>query len=341
MKEIDAGLAPRLDYRLVAERLGAEIVECYPSPAELRGQKAIRVTQSLVSNFRKAIQLVKRIPDGSLVYSTGETWGLPTALAIGFLGKTCIHVMYVHRVYSTSWRWILWCLRAFMRVDRWITVTSHQVNLLCRILDRDAATVTAVSQGVDTRFFDPMLVNSTHGRAYLLSVGAEMRDYGLLMDAVRGMDVEVVVKASSAWMTGGRSELSRIPPNVKIITRRMSYVELRDLYAGASLVAAPLYDTPQAAGITTILEAMAMQKCVVATRSKGLPDVLVHGRTGIVVEADVRSLSHAIRELGADKTKRISLADASRGAVSEYASLEEHARQVTDVLVAAKQEDDW
>jgi glycosyltransferase involved in cell wall biosynthesis len=51
------------------------------------------------------------------------------------------------------------------------------------------------------------------------------------------------------------------------------YQRLRALYAQAALVVVPLEDVDFQAGVTTILEAMAMGKAVIVTRTRGQTDV--------------------------------------------------------------------
>jgi glycosyltransferase involved in cell wall biosynthesis len=159
-----------------------------------------------------------------------------------------------------------------------------------------------------------------------------MRDYNLFCEAVCGLDLPVVVKASSAWMFSCRSDTSAVPDNVRLITERLSYVELRDLYAGASLVAVPLCDTPQAAGITTILEGMAMGKCIVATQSSGLPDVLIDGETGLIAPPTAEGLRTAITTMLESPDRRSALASAGQRLVRTSFKLEDHAREVTAFL---------
>lgn len=337
LREIEAGLAPRLDYRLVAESLNATIVECAPPPTALQGGKTTRMLRSLASNFRAAARLARSIPDGSTIYSTGETWGLPASLAFKLLGKPCVHVIYAHRVYSSAWARLLRRLRGFMRVDGWICVTNHQAVLLRQLLGRAAPPVIAVSQGVDTRYFDPETANPEQVPGYILSVGAEMRDYPLLLEAVRDLPVETVIQASSAWMTTLRGSLQRLPSNVTPRSERLTYGELRDLYRNALLVVVPLHDTPQAAGITTILEAMSMRRCVIATRSRGLPDILIPDQTGAISEPSAAALAASISTLSASPQRREALAETGRDAVVAAVSIEEHARQVTDFIISTRE----
>jgi glycosyltransferase involved in cell wall biosynthesis len=286
------------------------------------------------ANLRAAMQVIRSIPEGGVIYSTGETWGLPVALAGLLARRRYAHVIYAHRVYSPFWLKLIHSLRHVLRVDGWICVTNYQAGLLRRALGTAGAPVAAISQGVDTAFFDPAKANPPSRPPYILSVGTEMRNYPLLFEAVRDLPIEVAVKASSAWMSASRERFASIPPNVKLITERLSYTELRDLYAGAALVVVPLYDTPQAAGITTILEAMAMEKCVVATGSKGLPDSLVDNETGLIVDSVSVTLSETVAELF-DNPKHLStLAARGRRSAIREMSLDRHAVSIGSFISA-------
>ena len=129
------GLAPRVDYRLIAESFpGATVEEWYPSSAFLRGTKPSRVARSLSANLRRAMALMRQLPPDSVIYSTGETWGLPIAFALTLSGASHRHVVYVHRVFTANWLALLRALRPVMRVDGWICLTELQRRLLVRTL---------------------------------------------------------------------------------------------------------------------------------------------------------------------------------------------------------------
>jgi glycosyltransferase involved in cell wall biosynthesis len=338
LNHIRLGIAPRFDYRLVADRCHGEIREFYPSSAMLSGHKLLRSSRSLAANTWLACQTIRSIPWGSVIYSTGETWGLPIALASNVMGRRHIHIAYVHRIYSATWLRLIRYLRPILHVDGWICITEFQAGLLRRTLGRKGAPVAVVSQGVDTAFFDPDRAYSHRAQPYILSVGAEMRNYPLLFEAVRDLDTRVIVKASSSWMTKTRQQLTSIPGNTELLTDHLSHPELRDLYAGASFVVMPLYDTPQAAGITGILEALAMGKCVIASRSRGLPDALIDGSTGIVVDPDVDKLAQGIRDLLSQADQTASLGENGYRLIRKAYSLEAYAEGVMNFInqIAAK-----
>lgn len=69
----------------------------------------------------------------------------------------------------------------------------------------------------------------------------------------------------------------------------------------------------------TILEALSCGKALIASRVGGIPEVIEHGKTGILVEpGDVKSLSENMIELIVDEIKRKNLGVAGRAAVRKY-----------------------
>lgn len=333
---IAAGQAPRFDYRLLAELCNGTVREAYPSPSGLAGGKLSRMTRSLQANLRFARQLVRSIPAGSVIYSTGETWGLPIGLAARLLPRRQFkHVVYGHRVYSSTWLRMLRFLRPALAVDGWLCVTRHQASLLRSALNNDAVPVTAVSQCVDTQFWQPKFAQPCRERPYILAVGAEMRNYPLLFAAAPFIDAEIVVLAASAWMQTHREALTDKPENVTLITERQPHHKLRDYYAGAEFVVVPVYDTPQAAGITTIYEAMAMGKCVVATRSRGLPDGLIDNQTGVITAPKKIALANSINYLLQQPEHSQKLGQTAAQQIRQFYSLEWFAtavKQFTDSI---------
>jgi glycosyltransferase involved in cell wall biosynthesis len=224
-----------------------------------------------------------------------------------------------------------------LHVDGWVCINQCQAQLLRDALPGTEKRVTVVSQGVDTAFFDPTRASAPQLPPYILSVGAEMRNYTLLLDAVCELDVPVILKTSSTWMQNARETLHVLPPNVEVVDRRISYAELRDLYQGALLSVVPLYDTPQAAGITSILEAMSLAKPVVLTRSMGLPDGLIDGRNCVVVEPDSAELASALGRLLNEPGTMANIGRCGQTFVRENYSLERHASGIARFLKCCAQ----
>jgi glycosyltransferase involved in cell wall biosynthesis len=87
-----------------------------------------------------------------------------------------------------------------------------------------------------------------------------------------------------------------LPPNITV--GYLNPAELRGMYARSRFVVIPLLPTDMDNGLTTILEAMAMGKAIVCSRTKGQVDVIIQGKTGIfVTQGDPKALREAIEYL--------------------------------------------
>lgn len=83
-----------------------------------------------------------------------------------------------------------------------------------------------------------------------------------------------------------------------------------ELFAHCSMVVLPYIEASQS-GVTPI--AYAYEKPVIATRIGGLPDMVEHGKTGLLIPPrDVDALADAIRQLLRDRTARIEMGRAGK-----------------------------
>jgi glycosyltransferase involved in cell wall biosynthesis len=79
----------------------------------------------------------------------------------------------------------------------------------------------------------------------------------------------------------------------------------------------------------TILEACALRKPIVATGVGGVPEILEHERSGLLIKpADPEALAAAVDSLLMDRVKAASLAAEARRKVERFFSLEKHAEKM-------------
>ena len=191
------------------------------------------------------------------------------------------------------------------RVDKVLVITQHQKQYVERSF-RLKAPPDFLGSRVDESFFHPSFAREG---TYALSVGNDVgRDYPTLVAAWQGLEFELVLRTS--W----RPTLT--DPRIRWLPEPLSFVELRHLYAGASMVVLALSPVDHASGITTLLEAMAMGKPVIASDVGTTRDYIVHGETGLLVPpGDPAALRQAIRELHGDAGKRRRLGNQARGSL--------------------------
>ena len=83
-------------------------------------------------------------------------------------------------------------------IDRYVVYCSWQRDFIRDALSVPSDRVLLSTFMVDTAFFDPALVDVEPERM-ICSAGLERRDYPTLMEAVDGLDVQVVIAAASPW----------------------------------------------------------------------------------------------------------------------------------------------
>jgi glycosyltransferase involved in cell wall biosynthesis len=163
---------------------------------------------------------------------------------------------------------------------------------------------------------------------FLLAAGRTFRDYPTLLDATRGLDVEVVIVAGRGSLEG-----RDIPSNVRLIYE-MPLPELVDLMSRCMAVVLPLEDRRISIGQSVLFQAMAMGKPVVSTRVAGTEDYVEHGRTGLLVPpGDVAALREALRQVIADPGLRRNLGAAAREQVQRQHLPGHYARNVLRAVV--------
>jgi glycosyltransferase involved in cell wall biosynthesis len=122
--------------------------------------------------------------------------------------------------------------------------------------------------------------------------GGADRDFAALVEAARGEETRLEIVAFAPGAVGGD-----LPSNVRVRGPLRPH-EFLERMASAAVVAVAVREPRSPHGQTTLVQALALGKPVVATRSAGLVDYVEDGREGLLVEAgDVDGYRSAIRRL--------------------------------------------
>jgi glycosyltransferase involved in cell wall biosynthesis len=323
---VAAGTRPRVDYLELARALDAELID--RMTARRHGGRAGRLIGRFAGDdVLLAWACFRRRHDVDVVFTDGEQVGIPYAAMTLLARRRPLHAMVAHIVSVPKKSLLIRTLHLHRRIDRVFTYASAQRRFVVDRLHARPEDVSLTPFMVDTAFFAP-LQRAPNPRPLVCSAGLEYRDYPTLVEAVRGLDVDVVLAAASPWSR--RRDTSAdvdLPENVEV--RRLGFADLRELYAAADLVVVPIVQTEFQAGITTILEAMAMGKPVVCTRTTGQTDTIVDGETGVYVPpGDPLAMRAAIERVLADVGLRRRLGAAARRWAVEHADVEVYARRL-------------
>lgn len=206
-----------------------------------------------------------------------------------------------------------------------ITLSEKEAEALKAYFPHMKERIQFIPFGADLSFFKLQSVSEEH---QIFTVGlAPDRDYDTLFYATDGLGVLVVVSRSRTI-----DEIKHLPSYVhaKFFTSR----ELLDEYAKSKIVVLPLDiqdGLNNASGCSTLVEAMAIGKAVIVTRTPTTESYVTHGVNGILVDSkDVDGLRAAIQDLLANEEKRKTLGRNARAFVENNCDAEKTAQKMAE-----------
>jgi glycosyltransferase involved in cell wall biosynthesis len=283
---------PRKDYRVLAEKLGAATIDRSHVRRSAVLQRIVKWVGMAPLQAWLAFRERNRY---DVIVTDGEHIGIPLALMLKLSRSRVGHVTIGHRLTAGKKRPLFRWLKAHTRMDGIVVHSRRQRELAIDELGIPSQRLALLPYQVDTDFWRP--VTDVPEERLICSAGLEFRDYPTLFRAVDGLDVQVIIGAASHWSKRrNTAEGDVLPSNVQV--SKFDYAALRQLYARSAVVVVPLDEIDFQAGITTILEAMAMGKPVVVTHTRGQTDV-VEDRRAATRGREVRLRPPSmIRELG-------------------------------------------
>ena len=332
--QIARGQRPRADYLELAHSFGADLID-YARSRQLTGRIGRWLERLGGSNLLLAWACFQQQRAYRVIVTDGEQIGLPLALLCKLLArKQAKHLMITHVLSVGKKMHLLDRFQLQQQIDTFLVYASWQQRFIQERWQVPAVRVALTPFMVDSHFFAPDRVVA-QPRRQICAVGLEFRDYPTLLAAVRDLDIEVVIAAASPWSKrNDTTQQAAIPANVTV--RKFSQYELRQLYADSCFVVMPLYNVNFQAGVTAILEAMAMGKAVICSRTPGQTDVIVDGQTGLYVPpGDPAALRAQIQFLLNNPALATRLGEAGRHRVVEEMELTRYAQGLQRHVQAA------
>lgn len=326
---------PRPDYRELATSLDGELID-HREALRRAGRIGKIIGRIAGPNAVLAYVCWRSRKRYETIFTDGEQVGIPLAALFRFTpGRRARHLMIVHVLSVPKKARLISWLQLAGEVDLYLVYATRQKAFIERELGVAPERVVLTPFAVDTTFFHPEPRMSDGGVATICAAGLEHRDYDTLIEAVRDLPVQLVIASGSPWSR--RSDHARsndLPGNV--VVTRFDLHELRDLYQRSRFVVVPLEDVEFQAGITTILEAMAMARAVVCTRTPGQTDTIEHEVNGLYVPpADVAAMRSAITALLTDPARADALGAAGRAWAIQHAHTPTYAANLAAAAAAA------
>jgi glycosyltransferase involved in cell wall biosynthesis len=275
-------------------------------------------------------QLAREVQRRHAEYDAVVTWG--EKLSIGMLFQQQLasvskpHIALMYQFEKLNLRVPITLLKNNLHAV--VTWSSVQRRALIEKIGYPAARVYLIRHYVDQVFYSPRPI----GEEMICAAGAEMRDYATLLDAIRGTGLRCHIAADHVRIPGPIRVLKdrRVPigdicapSDTNVTVGRMPLVELRNLYARSRFVVVPLLSSDTDNGVTVILEAMAMGKPVICSRTRGQVDVIQEGVTGLYVPiGDAAAMRKAILSLWNEPERARQMGQNARAYVERYHTLE-------------------
>ncbi len=328
--QISQGKRPEADYMAMARIFGADLLD-YAAARQSSGWFGRLLEKVAGSNVLLAWTCYKKRSQYRVVFTDGEQIGIPFALLLKFagFGKRPRHLTIAHILSVGKKMLFLDWLKLQSHIDIFFVYATWQKRFIEKRWQVPDDRVVYTPFMVDAHFYSPAQSVATEAvwqlvddkKPMICAVGLEYRDYPTLLKAVDGLDVQVVIAAASPWSKRPDTTADQqIPENV--IVRRFSQFELRNLYDASKFLVMPLFTVNFQAGVTALLEAMAMEKAVICSQTPGQTDVVVEGETGLYVPPeDVDALRSAIVRLLEDTETAVSMGKNGRLRIDNYMSL--------------------
>jgi len=324
---------PRVDYIELQRYLDSEILDYYAYEKTGVGKLFRRLETQLRSDIYLATLSWWLRHRYSTVFTWSERAGIPlSAYHRFFSSRSPLVTMF--QCWSPKQELVIKALDLFRGMDKIIVHCASMQDNLIR-LGAPAAKVKLIKYSIDQDFFRPLTeVNKRND--VIISIGeSRSRNYAALFEAIRGLPITLKVAGFGHWYA--REKRSSMPvsiPENVLLLNHLSHRELRNQYANANFVVIPLHDLVYSAGATASMEAGSMARAVVAFRSRGISDYIIHGETGILVEpGNTQEMREVIQFLMANPNEAKRLGENARQRILEELNLETYVRNIADLLL--------
>jgi glycosyltransferase involved in cell wall biosynthesis len=214
----------------------------------------------------------------------------------------------------------------YSKLSLWISLTQNMKEDVCRFTRVPREKISVVPLGTDLHKFDPSQFDAAEARKYFgLPEGKKIVGVLGRLDPQKGQDVLlraipkiaaehpdvlfVIAGDETAGEPGHKKYLEDLCASLNV-ERYVKFMRFTDdvpkLMAALDIFTLPSFS--ETYGLV-VIEAMAMEKPVIATNAGGVPEIIANGKTGILVEPrNADALALAIHRVLNDDTLRLTLA---------------------------------
>jgi glycosyltransferase involved in cell wall biosynthesis len=287
---------PRHSVPVLARRLGAKLYQTnldVPAPSLSDRLRSHLLGSPQGWSFARV--MASRLGRNDVIFCLDAEVGAPMAATLRGRSNRPKLVVYLHNLDRPRGRVGASLFGIADCVDLFTSCCSSQLEFVRNRFNVSKDRTLLLLQHVDNKFYTPGPPNPGKRRPMIASVGLERRDYVTLAAAAKDLDADVWV---DAWSPNARRMArafpAEIPPNMTFRTNTST--ELVQLYRNADIVVVSMFPNKYA-GLTTLVEGLACERPVVASRTIGLADYLVPNDVTTVEPCNPGSMRAAIVRL--------------------------------------------
>ncbi len=220
---------------------------------------------------------------------------------------------------------------AAARTDRLVAVSEHVKRGIVKTAPKVAPRMTVVRNGVDTAYFSPQTSTSDDFSLAIVCRLTPWKRVDLAIAAAAQAGVPLVVVGDGEDRARLEGIATRTNGKVRFVGHQ---ADPRPFIADASAVMSTSKEEPLG---LSVLEALAMERPVIAIAEGGVPEIVHDGETGLLVhEATAAAVAAAIARARDDRARFAAMGPVARRFAVEHCSIEAmcagYAREYRDLL---------
>jgi glycosyltransferase involved in cell wall biosynthesis len=337
-RKMNTNAAPRTEPRILTNMVfwqsaawKRSTCSIYPlsPPASLRTRRSI---------LREAVALWRRSLEFDVVVTMGARESLAYGLLCAITGRPSKQIMCEVFLDEAQRANPLWRLKIFLyrRIARRamgiLTNSSAEIEIIARRFGIPTRRLRYVP--MHSNISEPWFCGRNDG--FVLSAGRTRRDYSSLLDAAPRIEAPVVI------LCGKHDLRDAIVPRGVTVLHEIPRKQYLDYLERCALVVLPLKAADRSTGQVVLLEAMALGKAVVATRSTGIQDYARDGENAVLLQSnEPEGMAREVNRLLRDEAVRTRLAEQALADVQRHYTFDIHARSklqaIRDLCLAASE----
>lgn len=192
-------------------------------------------------------------------------------------------------------------------IDGLIYHTSSQIAYYRKYFPWLVNKTKFIPFGTDLEYFTPSHITKKNNDSYILCVGYNKRDWKTVVEAYRILNTNVKLR-----MIGHVDECYRQIRGVQMLPF-LPIKQLQDQIEGALFCVLPLREYNYSYGQMTLMQQMALNKCVVAARVSSIVDYVEDGKSAILyTPGDINDCASKMSQVLYCNTLRLNIANNAR-----------------------------